>query len=158
MPENYEVIYTHPSGATATFIRQSGELDALAKGLDAEQFWVFKNVKSLLVRNDIDDLAEANRLMAAAGFSHTLRVLTAPTPATAPARAPVAAPVATAALAAEEHHGPHLPDNSYWPFFLACSVALAWVGILVMEVTPIIIAIGLVLVFYCIVRWGLEPA
>ena len=55
MPENYEVIYTHPSGATATFIRQDGELDALAKGLDAGQFWVFKNVKSLLVRNDAGD-------------------------------------------------------------------------------------------------------
>ena len=27
MPENYEVMYTHPSGATATFVRQDGELD-----------------------------------------------------------------------------------------------------------------------------------
>ena len=69
MPENYEVIYTHPSGATATFIRQDGELDALAKGLDAGQFWVFKNVKSLLVRNDAGDLEESTRLMAGIGFT-----------------------------------------------------------------------------------------
>ena len=37
MAENYEVVYTHPSGATATFIRHEGELDALAKALDSEQ-------------------------------------------------------------------------------------------------------------------------
>ncbi|HEX8034937.1 MAG TPA: hypothetical protein VF510_13865, partial [Ktedonobacterales bacterium] len=61
MSENFEVVYTHPSGATATFIRHDGELDALAKALDAEQFWVFKNVKTLLVRNDEGDLAESNR-------------------------------------------------------------------------------------------------
>ena len=47
MSENFEVVYTHPSGATATFIRHDGELDALAKALDAEQFWVFKTVKTL---------------------------------------------------------------------------------------------------------------
>ena len=69
MPENYEVVYTHPSGATAIFTRHDGELDALAKSLDSEQFWVFKNVKALLVRNDAGDLEESNRLMREIGFA-----------------------------------------------------------------------------------------
>ncbi|MBA3824898.1 MAG: hypothetical protein H0X24_13505 [Ktedonobacterales bacterium] len=55
MATNYTVIYTHPSGGTATFIYEDGELSSLAKGLDAEQFWVFKQVKSLLLRNDEGD-------------------------------------------------------------------------------------------------------
>src|SRR5262249_50332197 len=83
MLENYEVVYTHPSGATATFIRHDGELDALAKALDSEQFWVFKNVKALLVRNEADDLAEANRLMGAIGFTHAVREITRPVPTAA---------------------------------------------------------------------------
>jgi hypothetical protein len=76
MPENYEVVYTHPSGATAIFTRHEGELDALAKALDSEQFWVFKNVKSLLVRNDAGDLEESNQLMRVIGFTANVRIIT----------------------------------------------------------------------------------
>lgn len=65
---SYTVIFTHPSGATATFIYENGEMSALAKGLDAEQFWVFKQVKSLLLRNEEDDLALAKAMMRQHGF------------------------------------------------------------------------------------------
>nr|MBF6590258.1 hypothetical protein [Ktedonobacterales bacterium] len=109
MPENYEVIYTHPSGATATFIRQGGELDALAKGLDAEQFWVFKNVKSLLVRNDEGDLAEAHRLMASVGFTPRVRELVAPQPAPSTAELREAAFASAGTYVPEVQTGPHMP-------------------------------------------------
>ncbi len=69
MARDYTVIYTHPRGATATFIYQEGELSALAKGLDAEQFWVFKQVKSLLLRNEEGDLGLASQMMAQHGFT-----------------------------------------------------------------------------------------
>ena len=157
MPENYEVMYTHPSGATATFVRHDGELDALAKGLDAEQFWVFKNVKSLLVRNDETDLTEANRLMSRVGFSAVVREITAPQPvAAAPAPAPEY-------VVAEEHAGPHLPGPSYWPILLAGSATLAFIGLILWDnvLSPIpalfIAAIGLVLTFITIIGFGVEP-
>lgn len=149
MPENYEVVYTHPSGATATFTRHDGELDALAKGLDSEQFWVFKNVKALLVRNDSGDLEESNRQMRAIGFSASVRVITRPEVAVA-AREP--APV----LVAAEHAGPHLPGPSHWPIALAFSATIALAGWLYFPVTIPVIALGLFMVFFCTVAWGLE--
>jgi hypothetical protein len=158
MPENYEVMYTHPGGATATFIRHDGELDALAKGLDAEQFWVFKNVKALLVRNEPDDLEEASRQMRQIGFIPTVRELKAPVPAA------VAQPAYAAVVAgAEEHAGPHLPGPSYWPLVLAASATLAFLGLLSwLSLFPTamalgIVAIGLLCVFISMVGWGLEP-
>ncbi len=66
---NYTVVFSHPSGATATFIYENGELSALAKGLDAEQFWTFKQVKALLLRNEEDDLHLASDMMAKLGFT-----------------------------------------------------------------------------------------
>ncbi|HEV2459773.1 MAG TPA: hypothetical protein VGS80_15565 [Ktedonobacterales bacterium] len=152
MPENYEVVYTHPGGATATFIRHDGELDALAKALDAEQFWVFKNVKALLVRNDPGDLEEATRLMRAIGFAEHVRVITTPVPVAA-----VREPVVVAAPAVEAHAGPHLPGPSYWPLALAASATIALGGFLVFQTTIAIVAIGLALVFICIVGFGLQP-
>jgi hypothetical protein len=158
MPENYEAIYTHPGGATATFIRHDGELDALAKGLDADQFWVFKNVKSLLVRNEPGDLADASRQMRQIGFVPSVREITTPVAVA------VAEPAfAAIAAGAEEHAGPHLPGPSYWPLLLAASAAFTFLGFLSWEnvlATPIaltIVAIGLVCVFISMVGWGLEP-
>ena len=105
MPRDYTVIYTHPSGATATFIYTSGELSALAKGLDAEQFWVFKQVKALLLRNEEDDLALASEKMREHGFttqiSQPLPDLLAPV---VPTRAP-----SKQAIAPEYYFRP-LPD------------------------------------------------
>ena len=156
MPENYEAVYTHPSGATATFIRHDGELDALAKGLDAEQFWVFKNVKALLVRNEPDDLAEASRQMRQIGFVSSVREIKAPVPVAEPAY--VAAPAGV-----EEHAGPHLPGPSYWPVLLAASATLAFLGFLGWNhlfPTPVavaIVGIGLICVYVCMLGWGLEP-
>lgn len=159
MPENYEVIFTHPGGATATFIRHDGELDALAKALDAEQFWVFKNVKSLLVRNESDDLNEAQRLMSQIGFSASVRVITRPVAVA------VEEPEYAAAMAGvEEHAGPHLPGPSYWPLMLAFSATIAFVGLIlwlnVLDTAPalIITGVGMVMVFISILNWGLEPA
>lgn len=149
MPENYEVVYTHPSGATAIFTRHDGELDALAKALDAEQFWVFKNVKALLVRNDAGDLEESNQLMREIGFAANVRVITRPEAAIPVVREPVM-------VAAEAHAGPHLPGPSYWPLLLAASATLALGGWLFFQVTPALIALGLLLVFICAVGWGLE--
>ncbi len=152
MRENYEVIYTHPGGAVATFIRQDGELDALAKGLDAEQFWVFKNVKSLLARNDAGDLEEATRLMSAIGFTGMVRDIVAPVPAV-PARGPVAVPQAAEVGA----HGIHLPGPSYWPLLLAISIGISFTGLLFWETTLVVTAIGLTLAFISGIAWGLEP-
>ena len=149
MPENYEVVYTHPSGATATFTRHDGELDALAKGLDAEQFWVFKNVKALLVRNEDGDLAESGRQMRAIGFSASVRVITRPE-VVAAAREPVVA------LAAAVHAGPHLPGPSYWPILLAFSVTLSLSGWLYFPLTAPVIVLGLLMLFFCAICWGLE--
>lgn len=157
MPENYEVIYMHPSGATATFIRQDGELDALAKGLDAEQFWVFKNVKALLVRNDAGDLEEATRLMARVGFVGHVREIIAPQLAADTAALREAAFAGVGNVVVEQHVGPHLPSPSYWPLLLAISIAIALCGLLFLDTTLIVTAIGLVLVFMCIIGWGLEP-
>lgn len=154
MRENYQVIYTHPGGAVATFTRQDGELDALAKGLDAEQFWVFKNVKALLARNDAGDLEEATRMMSAIGFAGVVRDIVAPVPAAAPAREPAYAAQPAEAPA----HGIHLPGPSYWPLLLAISVGIAFSGLLFWQTTLAITAIGLVLAFAAGVAWGLEPA
>lgn len=159
MPENYEVIYTHPGGATATFIRHDGELDALAKGLDAEQFWVFKNVKSLLVRNEPDDLAEASRQMRQIGFVPSVRVIKVPVPVAVTEPAYEAVPAG-----AEEHAGPHLPGPSYWPALLAASATLTFLGFLTWNhvfATPVaiaIVAIGLICVYISMLGWGLEQA
>ncbi len=76
MPKNYTIIFTHPSGASATFIYENGELSAMAKGLDAEQFWTFKQVKAHLLRNEEDDIAISQQMMARDGFtSQVLRPL-----------------------------------------------------------------------------------
>jgi len=151
MPENYEVLYTHPSGATATFVRQDGELDALAKGLDAGQFWVFKNVKALLVRNDEGDLHESNRLMAEIGFQAHVRVIRAPEPAVAREAA-----FAGAGVAVEEHGGIHMPGPSYWPLLLGISILIVFSGFVVLPVTMLVTAVGLVFAFICMIGWGLE--
>jgi hypothetical protein len=150
MPENFEVIYTHPSGATATFIRQGGELDALAKGLDAGQFWVFKNVKALLVRNEEDDLAESNRLMSGIGFTPLVREIVAPRQVEAPQPA-------YAGVVEEQHTGPHLPSNSYWPVLLAIAALITFSGFLVLPTTFLVTGVGLVLVLITIIGFGLEP-
>ena len=150
MPENYEVIYTHPSGATATFIRQDGELDALAKGLDAGQFWVFKNVKALLVRNDETDLEESNRLMAGIGFTPLVREIVTPRPVEVAPQ-----PVYVGAIE-EQHTGPHLPNPSYWPLLLAISALVTFSGFLVLPTTMLVTAFGLVLVLISIIGFGLE--
>jgi len=150
MPENYEVIYTHPSGATATFIRQDGELDALAKGLDAGQFWVFKNVKALLVRNDQGDLEESNRLMSGIGFTALVREIVAPRPVE------VAPQPVYAAAIEEQRTGPHLPHPGYWPLLLAIAALITFSGFLVLPTTLLVTGVGLVLVFICMVGFGLE--
>lgn len=174
MPDNYEVIYTHPGGATARFVRQGGELDALAKGLDSEQFWIFKQVKALLARNEPGDVTEANRMMAAIGFAP---LVTEITPAQleanfASARAqtavgaatPAAAMPAVAHAAYEEHAGPHAPQPSIWPLWLALSAALTLISLIFVRVYPgsdfpyalVVTAIGLALVLVCMIGWSTE--
>lgn len=159
MPEDYEAVYTHPSGATAVFTRRDGSLDAVARGLDSEQFWVFKNVKALLVRNDEGDLDEASRQMAAIGFAAHVRKLEP-----VMARAAVGVAVAPAGgyepviEEAEEHAGhPHAPEPSYWPLFTGLSASLALCGLIVVQTAPYIAALGLILLFASMIGWGVEP-
>ncbi len=159
MPEDYEAVYTHPGGATAVFTRRDGSLDAVARGLDSEQFWVFKNVKALLVRNDEGDLQEASRLMAAAGFTAHVRTLEPVAVGAAVAAPALASAPAYAAIERAEAHGahPHAPAPSYWPIMTGFAVALVLCGLIIVNVTPIIAGIGLVLAFISIVGWGVEP-
>jgi hypothetical protein len=175
MPENYEVVYTHPGGAIAHFVRQGGELDALAKGLDTEQFWIFKQVKSLLARNDPGDLAEANRMMAGIGFTHNVAEITpaqlAPSVAAMRAEAYAGASAGTAteehavaagAYGASAHHG---PQPSLWPLGLALSAAFTLISLMFVSFVPggdfpyalVLTAIGLALVLVSIIGWGTEP-
>lgn len=163
MPEDYEAVYTHPGGATAVFTRRDGSLDAVARGLDSEQFWVFKNVKSLLVRNDEEDLDEASRLMARIGFTAHVRVLEPVAVTVGAAGAAAGAPAIAVAPAyplehAEEHAAhPHSPAPSYWPIMTGLAVAIAVGGLIFVNSLPFIAAIGAVLLFVSIVGWGLEP-
>lgn len=163
MLEDYEAVYTHPSGATAIFTRHDGSLDAVARGLDSEQFWVFKNVKSLLIRNEEDDLDQATRLMGGIGFTGRVRKLelaAVGAPVGAGAGATAVAPAAAGAVAhgAEEHgEHPHAPAPSYWPLFTGAAVALALCGLIVVNWAPYIPALGLVLTFIGMIGWGIEP-
>ena len=154
MAEDYEAIYTHPSGAMAIFTRRGGSLDAVARGLDAEQFWVFKTVKALLVRNDEEDLAEATRQMAAIGFGAQVRTLEPLAPGAVPA---VALPVYGPEHAAAHHEGPHAPAPSYWPLFTGLAVAVAFCGLIVVNSVPFIPALGAIALFICVIGWGVEP-
>jgi hypothetical protein len=157
MPEDYEAVYTHPGGATAVFTRRDGSLDAIAKGLDSEQFWVFKNVKSLLVRNDEGDLEEATRQMAAIGFTAQVRRLEPALARVATARPAAPEPFIVTPLEHAEHHGPHAPAPSYWPLLLGLSASIAMCGLIVVQTAPYIAALGLVLTFASIIGWGVEP-
>jgi hypothetical protein len=158
MPEDFEAVYTHPGGATAIFTRRDGSLDAVARGLDSEQFWVFKNVKALLVRNDEGDLEEATRQMAAIGFTARVRRLE-PVLARAGAARPAVAPEPYVVAPAEhvEHHGPHTPSPSYWPLMTGVAVSIALCGLIVVQTAPYIAALGLLLTFASIIGWGVEP-
>lgn len=155
MPENYEVIYSHPSGATATFVRVGGELDSLAKGLDSEQFWTFKNVKSLLARNDEGDLREAHRLMASIGFAPLVRDIS-----TAPSLAALREEVFAGTGVAEGAHGAqgahHGPPPSLWPLILGIAASTSFIGLMFVNSTVVITAIGLVVAFIAMIGWGLE--
>ncbi len=155
MPDDYEAVYTHPGGATAVFIRRDGSLDAVARGLDSEQFWVFKNVKSLLVRNEEDDLREATRLMASIGFSAQVKRLE---PALVPAGV-AAAPAHEVVYEPEPAHEghPHVPAPSYWPLLLGLSASIALLGLIVVNTLPWIAVIGVVLTFASMIGWGVEP-
>lgn len=157
MPEDFEAVYTHPGGATAVFTRRDGSLDAVARGLDSEQFWVFKNVKTLLVRNDEGDLEEATRQMAAIGFTARVRRLEPVLARAGAARPETPEPLIIAPPEHAEHHGPHVPAPSYWPLVLGLSVALAMCGLIVVQTAPYVAGLGLVLTFASIVGWGVEP-
>jgi hypothetical protein len=158
MAEDYEAVYTHPGGATAVFTRRDGSLDAVARGLDSEQFWVFKNVKALLVRNDEEDLADASRQMAAIGFTAHVRALEPVAVRTPAAVGAVAAPPYAEAAPEAEHEGHlHGPAPSYWPIMTALSAALVLCGAIVINSAPYITVLGLILTFITMVGWGLEP-
>jgi hypothetical protein len=50
----------------------------------------------------------------------------------------------------------HMPNPSYWPIVLGVALALAFIGLLVINTTPIILIIALVLVLIGILGWALE--
>ena len=152
MADNYEVIFAHPTGATATFVRQGGELDALAKGLDSEQFWVFKNVKALLARNDPGDLREAQRMMEGMGFTALVREITV-----APDLAAMREEV-FAGTAAEAEHGAHA-TRSAAELLAGARRRLrrrGLIGGMFWTETYVITIVGLAALFLTMLAWGLE--
>jgi hypothetical protein len=56
----------------------------------------------------------------------------------------------------EGHAHIHLPNPSYWPVVLSVAMALAFVGLLVINITPTILIVSVVFVLIGIVGWGLE--
>ena len=152
MAEDYEAVYTHPSGAMAIFTRRGGSLDALARGLDSEQFWVFKNVKALLARNDPGDLREAQRMMEGLGFTAMVREITV-----APDLAAMREEVFAGTAAAAEHGAhAHVPQPSFWPVLVAASAAVTLIGGMFWTETYVITIVGLCALFLTMLAWGLE--
>jgi hypothetical protein len=56
----------------------------------------------------------------------------------------------------EEHAHIHMPNPSYWPFVLGVALALAFIGLLVINFTPVVFIVALVLVLIGIMGWALE--
>lgn len=56
----------------------------------------------------------------------------------------------------EAHAHIHLPNPSYWPIVLGVALALAFVGLLVINITPVVLIVALVLVLIGILGWALE--
>jgi hypothetical protein len=56
----------------------------------------------------------------------------------------------------EEHAHIHLPNPSYWPFLLGVALALAFIGLLVINFTPVVLIVAVVLVLIGIMGWALE--
>jgi osmotically-inducible protein OsmY len=60
----------------------------------------------------------------------------------------------------EEEHAEgghiHLPGPSYWPFVISVAVLITFVGFLIINTTPALVIIGVVLVLISIIGWGLE--
>jgi hypothetical protein len=56
----------------------------------------------------------------------------------------------------ETHTHVHLPNPSYWPAVLAVSLGLAFIGILIINTTPALLIVALVLVLIGILGWALE--
>ncbi len=77
MAKNYTLLFTHSNGATVTFIYDNGELSTLSKGLNSTQFWLSKQVKAHLMRNEKDDFEIACRMMENMGFT---KQITGPLP------------------------------------------------------------------------------
>src|SRR5215469_1856316 len=57
---------------------------------------------------------------------------------------------------AEEESHVHLPGPSYWPVILSVAILITIAGFLAINTTPVISAIGAVLVLIGILGWGLE--
>lgn len=60
----------------------------------------------------------------------------------------------------EEEHAEgshiHLPNPSYWPFVISAALLITFVGLLIVNTTPVLLIVGVVLVFISIIGWGLE--
>jgi osmotically-inducible protein OsmY len=58
--------------------------------------------------------------------------------------------------ALEEGSHLHLPGPSYWPFVISVAILITFVGLLIIDSTPVLLIIGVVLVLISIIGWGLE--
>src|SRR5258708_12504778 len=56
----------------------------------------------------------------------------------------------------EEEGHIHLPGGSYWPILLGVSILIAMAGFVVINTTPWVTIIGVVLAFICIMGWALQ--
>ena len=50
----------------------------------------------------------------------------------------------------------HLPNPSYWPIMISVALLITFVGLLIVNTTPALLIVGVVLVFISIIGWGLE--
>ena len=50
----------------------------------------------------------------------------------------------------------HLPNPSYWPIVISVALLITFVGFLIINKTPVLLIIGVVLVLISIIGWGLE--
>ena len=71
----------------------------------------------------------------------------------------VALPASQASAEALEHDESshiHLPGPSYWPIVISVALLITFVGFLIINSTPALVIVGVILVLISIIGWGLE--
>ncbi len=56
----------------------------------------------------------------------------------------------------ESEHHIHLPNPSFWPILLSAAIGITMAGFVFINTNILVVLIGLILVFICIIGWALE--